>query len=243
MDVGATYHTAYITRVSNVGNPNQTLPRETVFAIACRNATGKTTESEVFTTMWDQFKSLNIKRVQPAAQTAMQYWGADSLANANLHAEELLAKGDGRCGAWQEIMVFAMRAQGITSGQGYGVFPVWLVPIPGSSPVVHLNVYTTLWVNATSVDGSGAITHSSPGIESQGNKAPKKDFTNHALVKYNTLYYDPSYGKVYSSLRAWEENAVGAFTAKLPTSPPTIVFVNNNPAEVEIVEVLAPIAP
>jgi len=44
------------------------------------------------------------------------------------------------------------------------------------------------------------------GIIGQGNKNPFSDFNRHYIVKIGDVYYDPSYGKKYSSVKQWEDD-------------------------------------
>lgn len=49
------------------------------------------------------------------------------------------------------------------------------------------------------------------GVEGQGVLNPYSDFGLHHMVKINGYYYDPSYGKRFSSLKDWEENSVAGY--------------------------------
>jgi len=51
-----------------------------------------------------------------------------------------------------------------------------------------------------------------PGASGQGNIDPRSEFENHAIVKYNNRYYDPSYGSaIASSANTWETPALDGF--------------------------------
>ena len=39
-------------------------------------------------------------------------------------------------------------------------------------------------------------------------------FTNHALVRYGGMLYDPSYGKKYATLQEWEDDALAGIIVK-----------------------------
>lgn len=50
------------------------------------------------------------------------------------------------------------------------------------------------------------------GAEGQGNENPRSEFENHAIVKFNNKYYDPSYGSPISSDRLyWETQSLDGF--------------------------------
>jgi hypothetical protein len=51
-----------------------------------------------------------------------------------------------------------------------------------------------------------------PGAAAQGNDNPMSTFGDHALVKYNNKYYDPSYGTpIQNSKNAWENLSLSGF--------------------------------
>jgi hypothetical protein len=51
-----------------------------------------------------------------------------------------------------------------------------------------------------------------PGSAAQGNGNPQSTFGDHALVKYNNKYYDPSYGTpIQNSKNAWENLSLSGF--------------------------------
>lgn len=53
------------------------------------------------------------------------------------------------------------------------------------------------------------------GVVGQGNENPRSEFNNHAIVKYNSKYYDPSYGSNVSlSSNEWENSALAGFGSK-----------------------------
>ena len=49
------------------------------------------------------------------------------------------------------------------------------------------------------------------GVPGQGVSNPYSDFKSHFLVNVKGKIYDPSYGKDFESVEAWEEESVGAF--------------------------------
>ena len=50
------------------------------------------------------------------------------------------------------------------------------------------------------------------GIAGQGNGNPRADFDNHAIVKYNNTYYDPSYGSSKKASKIeWEDSSIDGY--------------------------------
>jgi hypothetical protein len=64
------------------------------------------------------------------------------------------------------------------------------------------------------------------GVPAQSNENPYSFFYDHALVKVNGKYYDPSYGTgSFNSLGDWEANSIAAFGAMITHSTPTIFLL------------------
>ena len=54
------------------------------------------------------------------------------------------------------------------------------------------------------------------GARAQGNSDPTSFFNNHAILKYNNLYYDPSYGTgPFSSNSTWSNASIAGFGIRL----------------------------
>ena len=62
------------------------------------------------------------------------------------------------------------------------------------------------------------------GIPGQGNNDPLAIFPDHALVRFNGLIYDPSYGKggggKYKDIIEWEDDAISGYG---------VLFLDNRP--------------
>ena len=93
-------------------------------------------------------------------------------------------------------------------------FKIFLIGILASYPfsIVFLqnlaigieNNYLTLKKDNITIDSlmsGGALIDDKElgGILAQGNSTPRSEFENHAIVKFNGKYYDPSYGSPISS--------------------------------------------
>lgn len=58
----------------------------------------------------------------------------------------------------------------------------------------------------------GFVASELPGASGQGNTDPRSEFENHAIVKYNGKYYDPSYGSsIANDANSWETPALDGF--------------------------------
>ena len=58
----------------------------------------------------------------------------------------------------------------------------------------------------------GFVASELPGASGQRNTGPRSEFENHAIVKYNGKYYDPSYGSsIANDANSWETPALDGF--------------------------------
>ncbi|MGF1634360.1 MAG: fibronectin type III domain-containing protein, partial [Phycisphaerae bacterium] len=205
--------------------------------ISTAAADGATTEQEVFDGIWNEFKApaLNVERAPREGHAArvMTYYG--SWETDNTTAEDLIAEGDGQCSAWALLLLEGLTSQGVQGArivqveagkpQGVGIaeephsffIKNWDLDVPqghdgsGLRWWEHLNLYH---IDDGSTDGNRyAWTYAQfldqPGIKGQGGvENPRSWFKVHYIVERKNLYYDPSYGKSYTSKRDFELKAV-----------------------------------
>lgn len=61
-------------------------------------------------------------------------------------------------------------------------------------------------------NGKTLKTGEKKSASGQGNTNPYPEFENHAIVKYNNKYYDPSYGSaIANDANSWETPALDGF--------------------------------
>ena len=65
-----------------------------------------------------------------------------------------------------------------------------------------------------SVWDSNEAAQDLPGAAGQNIADPLSVFVDHCLIKINGVYFDPSYGKKYTSHQDWEDNAVAGFLVR-----------------------------
>jgi hypothetical protein len=66
------------------------------------------------------------------------------------------------------------------------------------------------------------VTDDTTGIPGQGRVNPASIFKDHVLVKYDDNIYDPSYGKVYTSMKNFEDTAVVGFVLETELNEMTV---------------------
>lgn len=109
-------HELYLT--FNAATPSY----ETVFHISCTNADGKTSESQVVSSIWSKFASKNVRRKGDSAQ--FKYWNPASSTPQRLSLMLQDANANGSCIAWSQFFKEALNAQFSSGAQVYEVTPI-----------------------------------------------------------------------------------------------------------------------
>jgi hypothetical protein len=230
--IGSTKHTVYIT----MADPIETainLKNETLFNLGCRNAKGLGSSAQaVVDAIYKDFQDdRDVQRVKPSSAELdgkpLQYWGK-GLPTADT-TQGLLNLADGQCGAWGKFFIDVLRTQGIDATL------IQLKP----DIALDLIAFQTAFSAAFGISNAGANIENTPaifvrdwkyeetrpplpnqnlspfhwveddGIKAQGNDNPICRFADHAIVQFNSFYYDPSYGATRSnSLEQYEDKAL-----------------------------------
>lgn len=207
---GTSSHLLYVT----LGDPNGTPAYWTLLDVSCRAAHGQTSEPKVVSKVFEPLKTSvgdgnGLKRKRDGKELTY-YKDAIHTPGASVFSTyDLLHRSDGtgRCGAWARFLVDMYKTHGITGGQVIGVVP------DSSEPEVFLVNNCTFHEPHSLPAPFTHVGHSEckkdPGIKGQGKDNPQFLFGDHALVKYSTDTYDPSYGVgPKPDLRSWEIGAI-----------------------------------
>jgi hypothetical protein len=230
-----------------------------------RQGAGLSDPKKILDAIWSNFSGQAAKRAIDGAP--LTYWKG-WIENDRQHPDgpvtfagssQYLVTGppgfpnvqDGQCGAWQELLMAAIYAQGLPSDQAFMQnYPIQAVKITAKNSdelmligkwdfptdPIHSGPYyfensvkkpAYRYVAATKqwvYDWSG-----DPEVpfvpanspKGQNNANPRGDFPNHALVKIGDYYYDPSYGVYYSSLADFQDRAVAGFAIQEGAGPNT----------------------
>lgn len=175
------------------------LRQESLAVIGCRNADGQSSDQQTVDKIFDDFTDLSVAKV--GSNTAMIYWGtwakseeAKTETPSCFDAAGLLQHGDGRCGAWAELLNNLIMFQGITGSQEQTITTKSTYPVLIGSGFLVKN--WAIWQNPI---------QDLYGVAGQGNENPQAAFDNHAVVTFSSKIYDPSYGKIFASLMDWED--------------------------------------
>jgi hypothetical protein len=133
----------------------------------------------VVDTVWGAFGAnnapANTRRVDGLT---LQYWGAPASNNTpddHKTVAELLASGTGKCQAWADLFLAALDVHGV-SATLVGVWPAYGNVVVGG--------------NSRPVDGIEVRA----SLSGQNIPNPPIHFADHALVRFESSIYDPSYG-------------------------------------------------
>ena len=231
-EAGDTANRTYVT----LDVPDTTMRQETLFDLGCRNADGQTVEKPAVTAIWSDFLPHTdgiprLFRVLPPGATGppspMTYYAdsADPYSTCN-GVVDLLATGDGRCGAFQELMYEVLRVQGIASIQKRVDAPTGAAGGVAAAKADYLSTYgvdpdaiytegirDVFFVKnwTLSVTARWTITDLT-GVAGQGNADPIGIFGDHALIEYDGEIYDPSYGTgPFAGILEWEDASIDGF--------------------------------
>lgn len=205
-NAGKTKHTVYIT----LADPKTEYRQESLFFISTRNAQGATSEKEIIEKTFQEFADLKVARV--GKEEAMGYWSGEcryTVPDATevkpkpldcYKTESLLATGVGRCAAWASFLKSALEVHGVSE--------------------VKLESITSKTSNGGFLIKNWNFNENlqrpveAEGMAGQGNENPHSAFYSHVVVTHQGKIYDPSYGKSYDSLEAWENNSIDFFVSR-----------------------------
>jgi hypothetical protein len=246
-EIGTTKHTVYVVKAAPISTA-QGLMRETLFNIGCRKADGLSgsNEAAVVNAIYSEFTDLNrgVARVQTSSgnlrNEKMTYWNP----GGNSDTATLLKLGDSKCGGWAKFFIDVLRTQGIAGVEMYdqdapaanssqmaadylAEFGLNLSPSPpnGFNAVLLVKHWSLFDANPSTGNPSKFRHHGLPGAPGQGNGDPQAWFSDHALVKHGTKFFDPSYGGgPYTSVAEWEANSLAGYGAVFPGTLAPIVI-------------------
>ena len=215
---------------------------ETVLHIGCANANGKSNEQQIVSCIWGGFTGRNVKRKDG---TPLSYYR--SYLTEVTSVGMLLQQTDGQCGSWANFFQTALSSHGIDSDyimfkhQDHSVVgflvKTWSFSGTGTSGNVDFPYINTLPPSGNLIDsthynwGSPAEVLYIAGTTGQNNSKPASLFNNHQIIRYNGIYYDPSYGIQHSSIQSVDDSLSGFFIINTTSNA---FFLQKNPAGIQI---------
>ena len=193
-----TEHELYLTWRQAPPQKTEVTFYETVLHIGCTNANGKSDDQQIVSSIWGAFSQRNMTR--KGSIVTLTYYGDAALGiNYNINSQgtkNLFRHDSGRCGDWSKFFIDIVKAQEISSCEEIVIRPKksngllvknWIFPQNQDYPTF---LYPYRMANV----------RRGTGIPGQGLFTPKAAwFDNHALVKYGSTVYDPSYGLTYAA--------------------------------------------
>ncbi len=221
IDVGTSSNDLYLTLDDPAVDPLY----HTVVHLGSHNAQGQTTEDGTITDVWNNvFDGNTVTRVD-----GIPLWYYRSYSTTNVTAEALLTPitasdgskyGDGHCGAWVELKLDVLRAQGISR--------------ENDAVGVHSNQPGGFLVKNWTFDAGGghsdAAVVSISGVSDRAAFVAKYPYLN--IVTGDGRPYDPATNQ-YSWVHADVEDAAG-IVGKGPNPNPASLFEVHALAELEV---------
>lgn len=216
VDVGTSNNQLYVTRRA----PTAPALFHTVIHLGCSNADGLTTESQIVNSVWSLFKNLDVSRVDGSK---LHYYENYNCLGG--FTSTLLQTKDGQCRTWVLFLMDCLKVHGIQRNNNLVSFDMpledeglivdrWHFEGSGTSGKSHHPYYgikDSPFISNTSYDWSWTEVSDLDGIEGQNTDNPASYFGNHELLFIDGTYYDPSYGKTYSSKDNFHTSSLAGF--------------------------------
>ncbi len=215
--------------------PGAVLLYHTVVQLAC-SVGHATSADEAVSNSWSQLTGTDFTTWD--GKTLYYYKPGVNFDNTPQTVSELLSSSNGSCYAWMRLFGDALLVNGINSTQVEVTSPTndcflvkdWNYGTPSFTNTPPHNwklQFATNDVDMVPVPpGSvyGDLTSLST-LEGQHSSPPsEKVFGGHYILKYNGLYYDPSYGVTYASTNDFQANAVDGYANDLGDSTTNYVI-------------------
>lgn len=213
----------------------------TLFKISCEAANGKTTDTEIISSLKTKFNTLSIWSAD--ANRLISYyknWDIQLGPSRSVNTVQLLNKADSQCGGWLRFFLEMLKVQGVTYST-VNTDHFFFKPQPSSSGANRLFIknwsfntgslsdYAPDPFDYVFIEGADfyegnkynwvyADGEDTDGNDGQGNNSyPVSIFENHQLTLVGGTFYDPSYGLEYSVLAGLDgiETALVAGYAKI----------------------------
>lgn len=259
-----TTHRVYVT----LGDPNPGPLYETVVHLGCNNAAGFSNTTDVIDTIFNDFTDREVYRKtrdgfnNPDLHQLTYYedWNC-----VNLTTLDLIQNGDGQCGSWARLFIDILGAQGINHANEYITFysrdstdpslgfivKNWsFAPgggVSGDPEYPYLNLYNPQIITEPPYEYNWRFseTNDETGVPGQGTGNPASLFSNHQVVKFGSppVYYDPSYGAMYSSLSDIDSFAVEGYwqNGLLPVKESLVQLDLDGDGNITDMDVLTPV--
>ena len=231
IDAGTTKHTVYVT-LGSTDLLAQTSPisrQQSVYEIGCRFAENQTTGQGAVTALWNGFKNRDVKRAED--NEVLTYYKRPYNPSCPVDVASFLQGRDGRCGAWARFMRDVIKVQGIGGAEFVTIVPKTRFGYQAVGFYVKHYEATSLPLPNTPIPKFGTAGQNEPDPS-------QSYFTDHALVRYNGVFYDPSYGgSSFATLYEWQVNSLEAINwqSTLSGLPDRKIIANvGNDAWVEI---------
>jgi hypothetical protein len=198
----------------------------TVVDVACRNAIGQTTESNIVAGIWSDFAGPipGVYNFKNTTNGEMKYWPDGFSTPAYFYTSNLVAHVKGRCGAWRHFFRDTLLVHAIQSSLLVIEPDIDGIIVPPTNfPNIAFKTFTTSVSNPGQGNSGPPLTY-----QDTGSGIPI-DWGDHHVTFYqaesNSIIFDPSYGVMYSSTTglsnaqsAWTQSSVIGFAVYFTNS-------------------------
>lgn len=199
--------------------------------LACSNSIGLTgsDKNTIVNNAYSHFTGKDVKRVDGMS---LQYWGPLNVNDNSTPPQDfnfttwgLLMNKQGRCGSFANFFIDIVNVNNI----GIDMAPVYSKPFKIESTEVEKKLLSYMkrkgydkndykfspyqfLVKNWDLTRADSIAVDVDGVKAQGPYSnPMSNFSDHALVKSNNLYFDPSYGTSPCTPVQWEDISIDGF--------------------------------
>ncbi len=180
LEFGKTEHTIHI--VGDIPT-KETNAFKYAVELGCEWAEGLKDGQPVLDEIWKNFWDIPPPKDNPNQGSYLSYKHFDVIRDTT--TDELLTEGGGNCGAWADFFKDTVGIHGIQVDK-ISIYP------KKAGMTIPEKIFDLIVAN---------------DVPAQGNLNPSRVFTEHALNKYNGIYYDPSYHEdCFVSLNEYENS-------------------------------------
>jgi hypothetical protein len=190
---------------------------QSVFDISCRNADKKSVETDIISSVWNEFTDHIVLNCNG---DSLFYYKTMNTPNVTLGS--LLKYRDAECYTFAQLFLALIKIQGIVRTNNYiyieadgssvcGSYQVdrflvkdWIFGNPTGTickDFPYENTYSTLIpAPYTAYKFTKADVEDGPGLPGSCTKNPSSFFNNHQIAKIDGIYYDACYGTTFKQL-------------------------------------------
>jgi hypothetical protein len=210
-NIGETKTTLYVLYTAPQAEKGDFQWFHTVYDLSCRNAQYKTNEKDIIAGIWTEFTDHIVLNYN---NDSLFYYKTRAPQNVTLG--QLLKYRDAQCYTFAQLFLAAIKIQGIVRTNNY--IQIWPT---GSACGIKINGFLVKnfgflqkLSNPPCADFPYGVSgvKNMPGLPGSCTTQPTGNFSDHQVTKIDGIYYDPSYGTTYNSLKELKDSSLDGWT-------------------------------